>query len=164
MPKVVFFNGTLKVKICEASDLRATDFATRHAVGPAKTVQLIDPYISIDVDDLNFAKTTSKVKTCQPVWNEEFTTDVHNGQTLGMTVFHDAAIPPDEFIADCLVPFDALQGASDIWVRFPDAWGKSEKLDVLFGLLKTRLKTHILKETCIEFTFDIGLGLYVSYV
>ena len=117
--KMVFFNGTIKLKICEAVDLRPTDFATRHQVGSQKNVQVIDPYISVDVDDVPVARTTTKQKSVKPTWNEDFTTEVHNGQTIGLTVFHDAAIPPDEFVANCTIAFDDLSGklSSDIWVR-----------------------------------------------
>lgn len=40
--------------------------------------------------------------------------------SLGITVFHDAAIPPDDFVANCTIPFDDLmhrdKDASDFWV------------------------------------------------
>ena len=116
---MVFFNGTIKLKICEAVDLRATDFATRHQVGSQKNISMIDPYISVDVDDVPVARTTTVQKSAKPSWNEDFSTEVHNGQTIGLTVFHDAAIPPDEFVANCTIAFDDLSGklSSDIWVR-----------------------------------------------
>lgn len=115
---MVFFNGSMKVKICEAVDLRPTDFSTRHqmTVGNKNLPPTIDPYISLDVDEMHFARTTTKIKTTKPIWNEDFDTQVHNGQVIGMTVFHDAAIPPDEFVANCTLPFDDLKRHSDIWV------------------------------------------------
>lgn len=114
---MVFFNGSVTVKIYEAVELRPTDFATRHSV--TKTPQLIDPYISIDIDDNHFAKTTTRQRTTKPTYNEEYGTEVHNGQQIGLTVFHDAAIPPDEFVANCSIAFEDLAGqpASDIWVK-----------------------------------------------
>ena len=116
--KIVLFNGTVKLKIREAVDLKATNFATRHQVGSTKTLQAIDPYISIDIDDVPVARSTTKTKSSHPVWNEEFSTEVRNGQSIGLTVFHDAAIPPDEFIANCTIAFDDLSNklSSDIWV------------------------------------------------
>ena len=114
---MVFFNGSFKLKICEAVDLRPTDFATRHSMGGGKNLQLMDPYIAIDIDDIQAARTTAKAKTFKPVWNEEFSIEVHNGQTIGMTVFHDAAIPPDEFVANCSLSFEDLKAKADIWVR-----------------------------------------------
>ncbi|KAL5009255.1 hypothetical protein ScPMuIL_014836 [Solemya velum] len=116
--KMVFFNGSMKVKICEAVDLRPTDFSTRHqmTVGNKNLPPSIDPYISLDVDEMHFARTSTKIKSTKPIWNEDFDTQVHNGQVIGMTVFHDAAIPPDEFVANCTLPFDDLKRHSDIWV------------------------------------------------
>ncbi|CAH1792083.1 unnamed protein product [Owenia fusiformis] len=118
---MVFFNGSLKIKVCEASDLKPTDFATRHMVGSFKNIQsmqLIDPYVAFDIDEVAIARSTSKQKTFKPIWNEEFETEVHNGQIIGLTIFHDAAIPPDEFVANCLIPFDAVHDKtqSDVWV------------------------------------------------
>ena len=112
---MVFFNGSVRLKIYEAVELRPTDFATRHSVTKA---QLIDPYISIDVDENPVAKTTTRPKTYKPTWNEDFNAEVHNGQTIGLTVFHDAAIPPDEFVANCSISFEDLTGkeSSDLWV------------------------------------------------
>ncbi|XP_062621561.1 calcium-independent protein kinase C-like isoform X2 [Saccostrea cucullata] len=110
-----FFNGTMSLKICEAHDLKPTDCSTRHQI--AKGAQLIDPYISVDVDDNEVARTTTKTKTLTPVWNENFVTEVHNGRTIGLTVFHDAAIPPDDFVANCSIPFEEIKEKSnDLWV------------------------------------------------
>lgn len=110
LSKMVFFNGSLKLKICEADKLRPTDFATRHQMSVNKNVQYIDPYITIDIDEVPVARTTTKSKTVNPVWNEDFVTEVHNGANIGLTVFHDAAIPPDEFVANCNIPFDDIKG------------------------------------------------------
>lgn len=116
---MVFFNGSLKIKVCEALDLRPTDCATRLQMGGNKNLQLIDPYISVDVDDVAVARTTTKPKTFKPCWNEEFVYEVHNGQTIGLTVFHDVALAPDQFVANCTVVFEDLTNkqTSDIWVR-----------------------------------------------
>lgn len=121
------FSGTLKLKVCEAMDLRPTEYATRHAnvVGKQQTM-LIDPYVAVDIDEIHVDRSTTKQKTFKPVWNECFTTDVHNGQNLGLTVFHDAAIPPDDFVANCTISFDELlnsskesgKNESDVWVCY----------------------------------------------
>ena len=115
---MVFFNGSMKLKICEALDLKFTDCSLRLGMGGAgKGILSMDPYISVDIDDIHVARTTTKPKTQTPVWNEDFTTEVHNGQTIVLTIFHDAAIPPDEFVANCTVPFEELKGiAKDLWV------------------------------------------------
>jgi novel protein kinase C epsilon type len=117
------FTGSLKVKVCEALDLRPTDFQTRHSISLAKGDQhLIDPYVAVDVDENHVDRTTAKPKTNKPVWNETFKYEVSNGQALGLTVFHSAAIPPDDFVANCSIPFEELVSAehSDIWVRNSD--------------------------------------------
>jgi len=117
---MVFFNGTMKLTIVEADDLRPTDFATRHQVGliARSTPTVVDPYVSVDIDDVTFARTTTRAKTAKPTWNEDFTTEIHSGQNIGLTVFHDAAIPPDEFVANCSISFEDLvdKPTSDIWV------------------------------------------------
>lgn len=118
------FTGTLNIKICEATELKPTEFATRHqsVVGKAQP-QLIDPYVSIDVDEIHINRSTSKPKTFRPVWNESFTSEIHDAKTLGLTVFHDAAIPPDDFVANCNLYFEELVARphSDIWIDLEPA-------------------------------------------
>lgn len=111
-----FFNGSVRLKICEAVDLKPTDFSTRLQMGRAS--QMIEPYVNIDVDEIYVAKTTTKAKSVKPqwIWNEDFTSEVHNGQNMNLTVFHDAAIPPDEFVANCTIPFDDVKEKSDLWI------------------------------------------------
>ncbi|CAL1536968.1 unnamed protein product [Lymnaea stagnalis] len=117
---MVFFNGSVKIKICEAVDLKPTDFSMRLQMGSTKerASQMIEPYVNIDVDEVYVAKTTTKPKSVKPqwVWNEDFTSEVHNGQNVNLTVFHDAAIPPDEFVANCTIAFEEVKGKSDFWV------------------------------------------------
>ncbi|XP_060805379.1 protein kinase C [Amyelois transitella] len=115
------FSGTVRLKICEATGLRPTDFQKRHNMTFGKPDdQPIDPYVSIDADEQHIARSTTKPKTFDPVWNEHFTQDVHDVTSLGITVFHDAAIPPDDFVANCTILFaDLMQrdkDASDFWV------------------------------------------------
>lgn len=120
------FSGTLKLKVCEAMDLRPTEFATRHANVVGKQAMLIDPYVAVDIDEVHVDRSSTKQKTFKPVWNEQFTTEVHSGQNLGLTVFHDAAIPPDDFVANCNISFDELlnsskelgKNESDVWVCY----------------------------------------------
>lgn len=44
-----------------------------------------------------------------------------NAKNIGLTVFHDAAIPPDDFVANCTIPFEDLahrdKEQQDFWVR-----------------------------------------------
>lgn len=52
------FTGKLQIKVCEASGLRPTDFQKRHNLtfGKLADEQLIDPYVSIDVDESHFGE------------------------------------------------------------------------------------------------------------
>lgn len=119
------FTGTVKLKICEAVELKPTDLTTRHVnvVGSKPQLMLIDPYVSINVDDILISRSTTKQRTFKPVWNEYFTAEVHGAQNLGFTVFH-AAIPSDDFVANCTVSFDELVNSAkeqasnenDIWI------------------------------------------------
>ncbi|XP_063222586.1 protein kinase C isoform X2 [Bacillus rossius redtenbacheri] len=115
------FTGTVRVKICEACGLRPTDFQKRHNMAFGKPDdQPIDPYVSIDVDENHFDRSSTKPKTFDPVWNEYFVHDVQGAVNLWFTVFHDAAIPPDDFVANCSIPFEDLvqrdREATDFWV------------------------------------------------
>jgi len=111
------------VKLCEAVDLRPTDFQRRHNVGLAGKLvdSTIDPYVFIDIDEVHVHRTTTKQKTFCPTWNESFLSEVQSATNLGLTVFHDAAIPPDDFVANCSISFDELinitKDHSDIWVN-----------------------------------------------
>uniref|UniRef100_A0A1B0D479 Uncharacterized protein n=1 Tax=Phlebotomus papatasi TaxID=29031 RepID=A0A1B0D479_PHLPP len=103
------FTGTIKIKVCEACGLRPTDFQTRHMMTFGnKEVEKIDAYVSIDIDENHLDHSTTKPKTFDPVWNEYFVHEVHNAKNLSLTVFHDAAIPPDDFVANCNIPFEDL--------------------------------------------------------
>ncbi|CAD6226480.1 GSCOCG00005846001-RA-CDS [Cotesia congregata] len=111
------FTGTVKVKICEASGLRATD---KHRKFWQDAPPIIDPYVLLDVDQNRLNRTSIKAKTFDPVWNEAFTHDVQAAVMLGLTVFHDAALPPDDFVANCRIPFEELvrreDETADFWV------------------------------------------------
>ncbi|XP_018907976.1 protein kinase C isoform X1 [Bemisia tabaci] len=114
------FTGTVRLKICEACGLRPTDFQKRHSISFGKTEeQLIDPYVAINVDETYLDRTTIKTKTFDPVWNELFVHEVHKAKTIGLTVFHDAAIPPDDFVANCAISFAKL---GDMVKETPDFW------------------------------------------
>ncbi|KAK0087028.1 hypothetical protein PV325_001872 [Microctonus aethiopoides] len=111
------FTGTVKVKICEAKGLRATD---KHRKFWQDAPPIIDPYVLLDVDQNRLNRTSIKPKTFNPVWNECFTHEVQAAIMLGLTVFHDAALPPDDFVANCRIPFDELvrreDETADFWV------------------------------------------------
>jgi len=81
-------------------------------------LKVFDPYVAVDIDEIQVARTQTQQKTLSPVWNEKMSTKVHSGENINFTVFHDAAIPPDEFVANCKVPFEDIVGkeTSDFWV------------------------------------------------
>ncbi|KAL4641202.1 protein kinase C epsilon type isoform X1 [Arapaima gigas] len=131
---MVVFNGLLKIKICEALDLKPTAWSLRHAVGPKTQTFLLDTYIALNVDDWRVGQTSTKQKTNSPAWNDEFVTEVHDGRRIELSVFHDAPIGYDDFVANCIIQFeDLLQNGSrhfEDWVSptsstHPPHWGSS---------------------------------------
>jgi len=76
----------------------------------------LDNLFSISLLD----RSTTRPKTFDPVWNEQFVHDVTNARNINLTVFHDAALPPDDFVANCIIPFEDLvqseSGVPDLWV------------------------------------------------
>ncbi|XP_015218280.1 protein kinase C epsilon type [Lepisosteus oculatus] len=110
---MVVFNGLLKIKICEALDLKPTPWSLRHAVGPRTQTFLLDTYIALNVDDSRVGQTSTKQKTNSPAWNDEFVTEVRDGRKIELAVFHDAPIGYDDFVANCIIQFeDLLQNGS----------------------------------------------------
>lgn len=118
---MVVFNGQLKIRIREALDLKPTAWSLRHAVGPKTQTFLLDTYIALNVDDSRVGQTSTKQKTNSPTWNYEFITEVHDGRKIELSVFHDAPIGYDDFVANCIIQFeDILQNSSkhfEDWVR-----------------------------------------------
>uniref|UniRef100_A0A3Q1J2M4 Protein kinase C n=1 Tax=Anabas testudineus TaxID=64144 RepID=A0A3Q1J2M4_ANATE len=105
---MVVFNGQLKIKIREAVDLKPTAWSLRHAVGPKTQTFLLDTYIALNVDDYRVGQTSTKQKTNSPNWNDEFTTEVHDGRKIELSVFHDAPIGYDDFVANCIIQFEDI--------------------------------------------------------
>lgn len=118
---MVIFNGQLRIKICEALELKPTAWSLRHAVGPKTQTFLLDTYIALNVDNSRVGQTSTKQKTNSPTWNDEFTTEVHDGRRIELSVFHDAPIGYDDFVANCIIQFeDILHNGSkhfEDWVR-----------------------------------------------
>lgn len=116
------FNGRLKVTICAANDLQQTNFMTRLNFEKEGKKPDLDPYVAIDVDEVFVERTSTKSKTRDPDWNETFSTDLlRSAEEIGFTVFHDATVPPDDFIANCKFPLSDLIGKAEqplheIWV------------------------------------------------
>ncbi|CAK9808222.1 Protein kinase C [Anthophora plagiata] len=110
------FTGTVKIEICEAVGLRATDKQRKFW----QDEPILDPYVQLDVDENHLDRSSTKPKTFDPVWNESFTHEVQDAVMLGLTVFHDATLPPDYFVANCSIPFEELVSrddkTADLWV------------------------------------------------
>lgn len=109
------FNGNITIKVIEAESLKATDFSTR--IFQTTSFQL-SPYIHLDIDDLPIGRTITKHRSTNPTFNEEFKSSVQAANMINFTVFHDAALPPDEFVANCSVSLHQLKAnkVNDLWV------------------------------------------------
>ncbi len=108
------FSGSASIRIVEAASLKATDYSTRIF---QNSTFLLSPYVNIDTDDSPLGRTVTKQRSQNPVYNELFNTDIQSGTSLNFTVFHDSALPPDEFIANCSVTLSELRiGVNDLWV------------------------------------------------
>ncbi|XP_075470954.1 protein kinase C eta type [Ascaphus truei] len=110
------FSGSLKLKIGEAVGLQPTRWSQRHSVfrkGPC----LLDPYVTINVDECRIGQTSIKLQTNKPTYNEEFCVTVTEGSKMELAVFHETPIGYDDFVANCSLSFEELlkttSGASD---------------------------------------------------
>ncbi|XP_073841837.1 protein kinase C isoform X1 [Musca autumnalis] len=151
------FTGKLQIKVCEASGLRPTDFQKRHNLtfGKLADEQLIDPYVSIDVDDSHFDRSTTRPKTFDPVWNEQFVHDVTNAKNINLTVFHDAALPPDDFVANCIIPLeDIMQHESTV----PDLWVNLEPQGKIHVIIELKNKNDQTKDVAVVEHAVCGAG------
>ncbi|KAK7901120.1 hypothetical protein WMY93_017889 [Mugilogobius chulae] len=110
---MVLFTGQLKIKICEALDLKPTAWSLRHSVGPKPQSFLLDTYMTLNVDESCVGQTSTKQKTNSPSWNEEFTTEVQAGRTIELALFHDAPIGYDDFVANCVIQFEDILHSHD---------------------------------------------------
>uniref|UniRef100_A0A3B5L9N9 Protein kinase C n=1 Tax=Xiphophorus couchianus TaxID=32473 RepID=A0A3B5L9N9_9TELE len=101
------FNGLLKVRVVEAVDLKPTPWALRHAVGKSGSF-LLDPYLALNLDQTRLGQTATRTKTNNPAWHQEFCTEVREGRCLELSVFHDAPIGYDDFVANCTIKLEDL--------------------------------------------------------
>ncbi|XP_012272167.1 protein kinase C isoform X2 [Orussus abietinus] len=128
------FTGTVNVKICEAEGLRATDKQRKFWQDEPP---ILDPYVLLDVDENHLARSSTKPKTFNPVWNESFTYEVQDAVMLGLTVFHDAALPPDDFVANCSIPFEELmhrdEQTTDFWVDLEPQGRLRIRIDLIWN-------------------------------
>ncbi|XP_037963494.2 protein kinase C [Plutella xylostella] len=112
------FTGTLRMQVCEATGLKSPDSSKRNNTILGSSDQLIDAYVTIDADDEHIDRSTTRPKTLDPVWNETFVHEVHDASNLTISVFHDASLALDKFVAKCKICFDDLMDkeSSDFWV------------------------------------------------
>ncbi|OCT68493.1 hypothetical protein XELAEV_18039795mg [Xenopus laevis] len=101
------FNGSLKLKIGEAVELQPTRWSMRHSVFK-KGSYLLDPYITINVDECRIGQTSIKHRTNKPTYNEEFCVTVSEGSKVELAVFHETPIGYDDFVAHCTLGFEEL--------------------------------------------------------
>uniref|UniRef100_A0A3Q4BFC4 Protein kinase C n=1 Tax=Mola mola TaxID=94237 RepID=A0A3Q4BFC4_MOLML len=101
------FSGLLKVRVCEAVDLKPTPWALRHAVEKSGSF-LLDPYLALNLDQTRLGQTATRTKTNSPAWHQEFCTEVREGRSLELSVFHDAPIGYDDFVANCTIQLEDL--------------------------------------------------------
>ncbi|EPY80383.1 hypothetical protein CB1_000839023 [Camelus ferus] len=117
------FNGYLRVRIGEAVGLQPTRWSLRHSLFK-KGHQLLDPYLTVSVDQVRVGQTSTKQKTNKPTYNEEFCANVTDGGHLELAVFHETPLGYDHFVANCTLQFQELlrtAGASDTF----EGWNKS---------------------------------------
>ena len=113
------FTGAMTLRVLEAMGLEEAN--VRSQVVTTLSVSLIDPYLQVNIDDENVAKTTKKFNTFSPVWEEDFSiSNLHNAKTLSFTAFHSSKVGQDSFVANSSVPLQAIieEGQPDLWVGF----------------------------------------------
>jgi novel protein kinase C epsilon type len=118
----MIYTGTIKVKVIEATDLQLTNYSVR--LGSVFAPKTLQPFVKIDSDEINLDRTSNQQRGQDPVWDEEFTVQIQDASVLTFTIFHDAILPPDVFIADCNISLEHILNASesnepvDFWVSF----------------------------------------------
>ncbi|KRZ91783.1 Protein kinase C-like 1B [Trichinella sp. T8] len=116
---MVAFTGSVGIRVIEAADLKPTEWSTRFSTlttGLRQAGVAIDPYVNVDIDEYRVGRTLVKQKTSAPGWDERFHGKASNADTVGFTVFHNCAIPPDVFVANCRLSFEDLQlGSNNLW-------------------------------------------------
>ena len=108
----------MKLRILEAMGLEETN--VRSQVLTTQNVSSIDPYLQVNVDEENIAKTSKKINTFSPVWSEDFSTNLHQAKFLSLTIFHSSKIGEDSFVANSTVPLQEIieEGQPDVWVSY----------------------------------------------
>jgi len=127
------FSGSVFVRVNEATNLRPTAFIKRL---PGLGSSQLDTYVEINIDDHVIGKTSTKPKVFSPVWEEEFSDQVHNGVNLAFRIFHDASVGGDDFVADAQLTFKQIieknqSGYKEFWLDLEPT-----------GRLKVSIKLH----------------------
>lgn len=147
MQKRSVFNGTAKLKVIEAQDLKPTEFSTKFQ----GCIPALSPYIYLDIDELPIGRTQTVTKNANPSYLHEFFIEVHSGYLLNFNIFHDACVPPDQFVASCSIKFTEIQAkGKNIWLNL-DPTGQlhinvSLNGDFIEGNLYKIIKTEIFQE------------------
>lgn len=67
------FNGTVKVRVVEARELRPTEWSKRFtAAASAHDQLLVDAYVNVDCDEGHVGQTPTRPKTNTPLWNVDY--------------------------------------------------------------------------------------------
>lgn len=120
------FNGYLRVRIGEAVGLQPTRWSLRHSLFK-KGHQLLDPYLTVSVDQVRVGQTSTKQKTNKPTYNEEFCANVTDGGHLELAVFHETPLGYDHFVANCTLQFQELLRTAGTTDTF-EGWVSSDRL------------------------------------
>ena len=66
------FNGTARIRVVEARDLRPTEWSKRFNTATNDQVIMLDTYVNVDYDEYHVGQTVTKPKTTTPIWNEDY--------------------------------------------------------------------------------------------
>lgn len=94
-----------------------------------------EPYYNLhNLENSFLDRSSTKQKTFDPVWNEEFIHEVENASTLGITVFHNAPLD-DVFNANTTISFEDLLSRNelqqnDFWVDLEPSGRLRVKIDL----------------------------------
>lgn len=105
------FMGFVKFMVLEVIDLKLVMLVQRR-------VKFIDLYVFVYVDDVYIVQMFLKLKILMLIWNEEFESEIENGEILGIIVFYNVIMLFDLFLVNLFVFLEEIikLGIFDIWV------------------------------------------------
>eukprot|EP00092_Neocalanus_flemingeri_P021150 GFUD01022924.1.p1 GENE.GFUD01022924.1~~GFUD01022924.1.p1 ORF type:complete len:664 (+),score=141.22 GFUD01022924.1:113-2104(+) len=131
------FCGKIFIKVVSAESLPDT---VESKFTSNKDVPQLNPYVNIQIDEIDVAKvgigTSAQKHTLNPTWNhvcDEIYVDF--GEMISFTVYHNAVVKPDDFIANCNIPISSLLEAKEQ----KEAYKLKQSLDPS-GLLKVEIR------------------------